>query len=282
MALPRREAAPAKLNLALHVTGRRPDGYHLLDSLVVFLDIGDVVTLAEGPLSLTLTGPFGPALAGAQAGAAPDDNLCLRAARLAGREVAITLEKNLPVAAGLGGGTADAAAVLRALGARPPRPELLGADLPVCLAGRPARMRGVGEILDPLGPLPPLHLVLVNPGASLATPRVFAALGRRDNPPLPPVLPPLRDSAAAIALLGGLRNDLEPAAVALMPVIADCLAALTAAGAGLARMSGSGATTFGLFATAAAADRAADRIRAAAPRDWWIARAGLAPLPPTG
>lgn len=282
MALPRREAAPAKLNLALHVTGRRPDGYHLLDSLVVFLDIGDVVTLAEGPLSLSLTGPFGAALAGPKGGAAPDDNLCLRAARLAGREVAITLEKNLPVAAGLGGGSADAAAVLRALGARPPRPEALGADLPVCLAGRPARMRGVGEILDPLGPLPPLHLVLVNPGAGLATPRVFAALGRRDNPPLPPVLPTLPDSAAAIALLGGLRNDLEPAAIELMPVIADCLAALTAAGAGLARMSGSGATSFGLFATAAAADRAADRIRAAAPRGWWIARAGLAPLPATG
>ena len=144
----RREAAPAKLNLTLHVTGRRADGYHLLDSLVVFCDIGDVVTLAPGPLGLTMTGPFAAGLA------AEPDNLCLRAARLAGHEVAIALEKNLPVASGIGGGSADAAAVLRALGASPPGTEALGADVPVCMAGVPTRMRGLGEILDPLPPLP--------------------------------------------------------------------------------------------------------------------------------
>ena len=156
----RRGFAPAKLNLALHVTGRRPDGYHLLDSLVVFATVGDVVTVTPGPPSLTISGPFAHGLDTGQ------DNLCLRAARLAGREVAITLEKHLPVASGIGGGSADAAAVLRALDANPPESHRLGADVPVCLAGVPTRMRGLGEILDPLPRLPGLHLVLSIPGAA--------------------------------------------------------------------------------------------------------------------
>jgi len=267
---PRREAAPAKLNLTLHVTGRRPDGYHMLDSLVVFLELGDVVTVAPGPLSLSLTGPF------AQGLAAGPDNLCLRAARLAGRQARITLEKNLPVASGLGGGSADAAAVLRALGARPPRPEMLGADLPACLAGRPLRMRGLGEVLVPLPPLPDLHVLLVNPGRGLATPAVFGALARRDNPPMPDPLPDFPDAGTLIAFLHGCRNDLEAPAIALMPEIADCLAAIRAEGAALARMSGSGATCFGLFASAAAARAAGTRIAAANP-GWWAAASGLAP-----
>ena len=270
MALTRRETAPAKLNLTLHVTGRRADGYHLLDSLVVFCDIGDVVTLRDGPLSLTITGPFATGLA------AEPDNLCLRAARLAGQDAAITLEKNLPVASGIGGGSADAAAVLRALEADPRGTEALGADVPVCMAGVPTRMRGLGEVLDPLPPLPALHLVLVNPGKGLSTPAVFKALEQRQNPPMPDLLPGFPDAAALIAFLQDCRNDLQAPAIALMPEIATCLVALTDAGARLARMSGSGATCFGLFADAAAA-RAAQATIARAHPAWWVAASGLAP-----
>ena len=266
----RREAAPAKLNLTLHVTGRRADGYHLLDSLVVFCDIGDVVTLAPGPLGLTLTGPFAAGLA------TQPDNLCLRAARLAGHDVAIALEKNLPVASGIGGGSADAAAVLRALGASPPGTEALGADVPVCMAGVPTRMRGLGEILDPLPPLPPLHLVLVNPGQGLSTPAVFKALARRENPPMPDPLPEFPDAATLISFLRECRNDLQEPAIALLPDIATCLAALKAAGAQLSRMSGSGATCFGLFADAALARNARAAMARAHPK-WWVAASGLAP-----
>ncbi|MDK8874766.1 4-(cytidine 5'-diphospho)-2-C-methyl-D-erythritol kinase [Paracoccus sp. SSJ] len=270
MPLHRREAAPSKLNLTLHVTGRRVDGYHLLDSLVVFLELGDVVTIAPGPLSLSLTGPFAPGLA------AEPDNLCLRAARLAGREARITLEKNLPVASGIGGGSADAAAVLRALDASPRRPEALGADVPVCLASRPVRMRGVGEILAPLPALPELNVLLVNPGRGLSTPAVFKALARHDNPPMPEPLPDFPDAQALIGFLHECRNDLEAPAIALMPGIADCLAALRSAGAQLARMSGSGATCFGLFASAAEAQAARARIAGTNP-GWWVAASGLAP-----
>ncbi|WP_199259507.1 4-(cytidine 5'-diphospho)-2-C-methyl-D-erythritol kinase [Paracoccus binzhouensis] len=270
MPLSRREAAPAKLNLTLHVTGRRPDGYHLLDSLVVFLDLGDVVTVTPGPLSLSLAGPF------AQGLAAEPDNLCLRAARLAGREARITLEKNLPVASGIGGGSADAAAVLRALDAAPGGLETLGADVPACLASRPVRMQGLGEILTPLPPLPPLDVLLVNPGRGLATPEVFRALTRRDNPPMPEPLPDFPDIGTLIGFLQDCRNDLEAPAIALMPEVSACLAAIRAEGAPLARMSGSGATCFGLFATASEAEAARARIAAANP-GWWVATSGLAP-----
>ena len=268
----RQEPAPAKVNLALHVTGQRADGYHLLDSLVVFCDVGDRVTLTPGPLALHLTGPFAPGLL------AEADNLCLRAARLAGCAATITLEKNLPVASGIGGGSADAAAVLRGFDARPPHPEILGADVPVCLAGVPCRMQGVGEIVTPLPALAPLHLVLVNPGAGLSTPAVFGALTRRVNPPLPDVLPDLRDTETLRRFLADCRNDLQAPAIALLPVIADCLAALERAGARLARMSGSGATCFGLFAQPQDAARAARAIAARHP-DWWVVATGLAPAP---
>lgn len=266
----RREFAPAKLNLSLHVTGRRADGYHLLDSLVVFLSVGDFVTVAPGPLSLTITGPFA-------SGLAPDpDNLCLRAARLAGREVAITLEKHLPVASGIGGGSTDAAAVLRALDAAPAGTRTLGADVPVCMAGRPMRMRGLGEILDPLPKLPALHVVLVNPGRGLSTPAVFGVLERRENAPMPDPLPAFPDAAALIGFLRKCRNDLQAPAIALMPEIADCLATLENAGARLARMSGSGATCFGLFTDAAQAQAAQTAIARSRP-DWWTSATGLAP-----
>ncbi|MFT4014336.1 MAG: 4-(cytidine 5'-diphospho)-2-C-methyl-D-erythritol kinase [Paracoccus sp. (in: a-proteobacteria)] len=276
MALFRRELAPAKLNLTLHVTGQRPDGYHLLDSLVVFLGVGDVVTLTDGPPGLSLSGPFAAGLSDGP------DNLCLRAARLAGRdEVAIGLEKNLPVASGIGGGSADAAAVLRILGTRPQGAEALGADVPVCLAGRATRMRGLGEILDPLPPLPALHLVLVNPLMALSTPAVFRALDCRENPPMPQALPDLSDLPALIAFLAACRNDLQKPAIRLMPRIGDCLTALQAQGAILARMSGSGATCFGIFDTARTAQQAAARLSREYP-GWWSVASGLAPAPISG
>lgn len=267
------EAAPAKLNLALHVTGRRKDGLHLLDSMVVFARTGDQVQLRPGPLSLRIEGRFSADLA------ADDSNLCLRAARLAGGRAAISLTKNLPVASGIGGGSADAAAVLRALArcghTLPGDLQQLGADVPVCLASVPARMQGTGEQLHPLPPLPPLALVLVNPGIAIPTPQVFASLTHRDNPPLPP-LTGFPDTAALIGWLDRTRNDLQSAAQTMAPVIAQVLAALIARGAGLARMSGAGATCFGIFdrpATAAAAAEALSR------HGWWAVATELAPPP---
>ena len=268
------EAAPAKLNLALHVTGQRGDGYHLLDSLVVFAAVGDVVRLDPGPLSLRIEGQFGDGLS-------VDDNLCLDAARLAGMDAAITLMKNLPVASGIGGGSADAAAVLRGLArmgaALPAHPERLGADVPVCLAAQPMRMRGVGEVLDPLPALPALHLVLVNPGVGISTPQIFKALARKDNTSLPP-LPDRFDLAGLVDYLKTCRNDLQPPAIAICPAVGEVLAALEAEGALLARMSGSGATCFGIFADAAAAGLAAYRIGTASD-GWWITATGLAAPP---
>lgn len=272
--LPARQAAPAKVNLALHVTGRRADGYHLLDSLVVFTALGDRVTVRPGAPSLTVTGPFA---AEVPAGA---DNLCLRAAAAVGIDAEIGLDKHLPPASGIGGGTADAAAVLRALGRVPDRPEALGSDLPACLASRPLRMQGVGEVVTPLA-LPQLHLVLVNPLRAVATPAVFAALGRRDNPPLPP-LPPASDAPALTRWLAQTRNDLQPAAIGVEPAIALCLAALQDAGALLARMSGSGATCFGLFPDVETAEAAAGRVTAVQP-GWWVrATRTIAGLSPRG
>lgn len=273
--------ARAKVNLCLHVTGRRGDGYHLLDSLVVFAETGDRIDAeAADDLSLTVTGPKG---AGLSAG---EDNLCLRAARSFGlsRGARITLHKHLPVASGIGGGSADAAAVLRGLSrlwqvALPDAAALLrlGADVPVCLAGRPARMRGVGERLDPVEVLPPAWLVLVNPGIAVSTPEVFRGLERRDNPPMPETLPVFADTPALAAFLRAQRNDLEAPARHIAPVIGDAIAALTdQPGCLLARMSGSGATCFGLFAAEAAAQAAADQLRGRQP-GWWIQAAAVAP-----
>ena len=203
------EAASAKLNLCLHVTGRRGDGYHLLDSLVVFADVADRVSAAPGQgLSLRVTGPEGAGL-----GSEPD-NLVLRAARSMGvTDAALLLEKHLPVAAGIGGGSADAAAALRALARWTGRPlpsdaEVLrlGADVPVCLSGRPARMTGIGEGLTPLPPLPALWVVLVNPRVAVPTPQVFAALTRRDN---------------LLASAGDMKNTLETAQDALAEAVED-------------------------------------------------------------
>lgn len=271
--------ARAKVNLALHVVGRRADGYHLLDSLVVFADFGDRITVAPGQgLRLTVTGPQGGGLA------ADDDNLCLRAARaMAGPGAQITLEKHLPVASGIGGGSADAAATLQALSRlwRVPLPDAaavlaLGADVPVCLAGRPARMEGVGEVLSPLPPLPAAWLVLVNPGVAVSTPAVFRALERRDNARLPATLPRLATAEELAAFLMMQRNDLEAPATALAPVIGQVRSALSAqSGCLMARMSGSGATCFGLFPDALNAAAAAAALRQAQP-GWWVEAAELA------
>lgn len=275
------EPAAAKINLTLHVTGQRADGYHLLDSLVVFVDQGDRITARHAPaLSLTVTGPMacGMPLAG--------DNLVLRAARLIGADppLALTLDKRLPVAAGIGGGSADAAATLRLLARLTglPLPDAaallsLGADVPVCLAGHPARMRGIGEVLDPVPPLPAFWLVLVNPAVAVPTPAIFRALTQRHNPAMPAV-PQLADAGALAQWLAAQRNDLQAAAVTIEPVIAEVLAALAAqALCLLARMSGSGATCFGLFADEGSAMVATGALQAAHP-GWWVA--GTRPLAP--
>ncbi|MBK1635448.1 4-(cytidine 5'-diphospho)-2-C-methyl-D-erythritol kinase [Rhodovulum adriaticum] len=266
--------APAKINLTLHVTGQRADGYHLLDSLVIFADAGDRLTLAPSDgLSLTVTGP--------RAAGVPTDgrNLVLKAADLFpdGQGAAITLDKHLPAAAGIGGGSSDAAAALRGLSElwNRPLPDAqavlsLGADVPVCLAPRAVRMRGVGEeILD--GPRLPdrMGLLLVNPGLEVSTPAVFKALERKDNPPLPH--PPGWSSAGAMAhWLAEQRNDLEPPARRLAPEIRQVLDAIAATeGCLLSRMSGSGATCFGIYETRAQAEAAARIIAPAAPH-WWV------------
>ena len=266
-----REFAPAKINLALHVTGQRGDGYHLLDSIVVFAGVGDWITAAPADrLSLTVTGPQAAGLSG-------DDNLVLRAARCLGVDAALVLEKHLPVASGIGGGSADAAATLRALSAMsgvagPDAAAVLalGADVPVCLAGRPVRMQGVGEVLTPLPALPECYVVLINPGAAVATPEVFKALSCKDNLAMPAM--PACDSVMELALwLRDQRNDLEVPAMALAPAIGTVKAALEARpGCLLARMSGSGATCFGLFASEELAKAAAGALRAKAPA-WWVA-----------
>lgn len=269
------QPAPAKLNLALHVTGQRADGYHLLDSLVVFARHGDQVAVTPGPLSLAVEGPFAAQLPSGE------DNLCLRAARAMGASASIRLTKNLPVASGIGGGSADAAAVMRALASQGHALRLdsaaLGADVPVCLAGRPTRMRGIGERLDDVPPVPALPVVLVNPGVPLSTPAVFAALQRRDNPALPE--PDWRDAEGLFEWLSRSRNDLQDPAIRLAPVIGEVLAALAGQGARLARMSGSGATCFGLFTDAAEAARAA---RALTHPGWWVVATELAPSDAAG
>ncbi|WP_136636585.1 4-(cytidine 5'-diphospho)-2-C-methyl-D-erythritol kinase [Pseudooceanicola onchidii] len=260
--------APAKINLTLHVTGQRADGYHLLDSLVVFADVGDRLTLAPADeTTLTVTGP--------RAAGVPTDgsNLVLKAATLAGHFATITLDKHLPAMAGIGGGSSDAAAALRGLSVLhgtplPAQTERLGADVPVCMLARAARMRGVGEDVTPLPPLPDLHGVLVNPGVDVPTPRVFARLARRDNAPMPDTLPTWPDAAALAGWMGTMRNDLEPPARQIAPEIDHVLSEMSAQPACLiARMSGSGATCFALTATRAQAEAMA---RALTRPGWWV------------
>nr|WP_325601823.1 4-(cytidine 5'-diphospho)-2-C-methyl-D-erythritol kinase [Rhodopila sp.] len=272
------EAAPAKVNLYLHVVGRRDDGYHLLDSLVVFAGIGDRLTVEPSDaLTLRVTGPFAAGLA------AEADNLVLRAARaLAGLcgavpRGALTLEKNLPVASGIGGGSADAAAALRLLcrfwSVNPAGSDLaelgrgIGADIPVCLSGRPAVMAGIGEVLTPVERLPRLGIVLVNPGVAVSTPMVFKARSGPFSAPVEGASRGWPTAGGLIAALQAASNDLEAPARGLAPEIGGVLDRLRAEpGCLLARMSGSGATCFGLFGTEAEAQAAAPRI---ARPGWW-------------
>lgn len=270
------EHAPAKLNLALHVTGRRDDGYHLLNTLVVFTEVGDTVSVAAAEQdSFTIQGPF--------AGLLDDeaDNLVLRARDLLRSlygelpPVAISLEKNLPVASGIGGGSSDAAATLRALmrlwgielsaDALAAAALRLGADLPMCLYARTLVARGIGEEIEPVEGMLPLHMVLANPGVAVPTPAIFRALASRENPPLPR----LAGATALFDWLAATRNDLEAPAIALAPEIGDVLSALSASGAAPARMSGSGATCFGLFNSPAEAEAAASAIAARYPA-WYV------------
>ncbi|MBE1295363.1 4-(cytidine 5'-diphospho)-2-C-methyl-D-erythritol kinase [Phycobacter azelaicus] len=268
--------APAKINLTLHVTGRRADGYHLLDSLVAFCDVGDVIGVRSAPeLSMQVTGP--------RSDGVPTDasNLVLRAAELMrrkGQGAEITLEKHLPAAAGIGGGSSDAAATLRALSqlwnADLPEPaELLslGADVPVCMAPGSWRMEGIGENLSPAPDLPPCEILLVNPGVSVSTPAVFRALTSPQNAPMPKELPRWNTAEDLAQWLSSQRNDLQLPAVEQHPVIATVLEELRRSGALLAAMSGSGATCFGLFPVGSAQARLArERLRNVYP-NWWAA-----------
>jgi len=273
------ETAPAKVNLFLRVTGRRPDGFHLLDSLAVFCGAADRLTARPAAdLTLRLSGPGAAALE-----RDATENLVLRAARVL-RETftvsagaALTLDKRLPVASGIGGGSADAAAALRLLArlwrVSPPAGVLaalaagLGSDVPVCLASRPARMRGTGESLQAAPALPEFGLLLINPGVPVSTKDVFGVRASTFSAPaeLAPGWPDAKTMAAALAPLG---NDLQAPALSLCPPIGEVLAALhQVPGCLLARMSGSGATCFGLFASADAAAAAARRDW---PTRWWV------------
>ena len=279
------EKAPAKVNLTLRVVGRRADGYHEIESLVAFAGVGDAVTFTPGgALALSVGGPTAAA-AGEIA-----DNLVLKAARALAERVdrlklgRFGLSKRLPVAAGLGGGSADAAAALRLLaranGLAPDDPRLLqaaratGADVPVCLDPRPRLMRGIGDVLsDPLD-LPRLFAVLLNPGVAVATKEVFAALAVPTAGQTAPAAI-CTDAAALLAEIAGGRNDLEGPAIELEPAIADALAVLRKLpGCRLARMSGSGATCFGLFDSMDAARGAARRLRVGYPA-WWVRATAL-------
>lgn len=284
------ERAPAKINLTLHVVGRRPDGYHELESLVVFSRSGDTLVLEPGPaLGLRVDGPT--------AGAAGEmnDNLVLRAARaLAARVPSLgvgtfTLTKRLPVAAGIGGGSSDAAAALRLLaranGLAIEDPRVVaaaaetGADVSVCLGACARIMTGIGDHLGAPLALPPLPALIVNPGVPLETRTVFARMGLapgwKSTATAHPRPDALAEAVGVHAALKRGRNDMEDAACVLVPVISDVLAVLGAApGCRLARMSGSGATCFGLFSDCRAVARAKTAIAAAHP-DWWIKPAML-------
>jgi 4-diphosphocytidyl-2-C-methyl-D-erythritol kinase len=282
--------APAKINLYLRVVGRRDDGYHLIDSMIAFADVGDTVAASvSNSIDLAVDGPFARSL-----GEGPD-NLVLQAAHALSREAprrpgaALRLTKNLPVASGIGGGSADAAATLRLL-SRLWRLDIaprrlaeialsLGADVPACLDGRTLRAGGIGDVIEPAPPLPPIAVVLVNNGEAVETAAVFAARARSYAPPAPP-LDRLGDVASLARLCGALGNDLAEAAARIEPSIPDVLAALGATnGCRLAQLSGSGATCFGLFETPAGADAAARRLSKSHP-GWWVRPARFLNAPP--
>ncbi|HVW54967.1 MAG TPA: 4-(cytidine 5'-diphospho)-2-C-methyl-D-erythritol kinase [Rhizobiaceae bacterium] len=270
--------APAKINLALHVVGRRGDRYHLIETLAVFTGFGDRITVSPSQRDeFRVAGPYGDGI--------PLDsgNLVLKARdafRMAfpgGAPLSVILEKNLPPSSGIGGGSSDAAAMLRALRRHHDATlsdeallevaAKLGADLPMCLAARPLVARGIGERIEILRGFPSLPMVLVNPGVEVSTPAVFRALSKRDNAPLPSRPP--SDPKHLFAWLEQTRNDLQSPACGIAPPISDVLRTLENLGAAFARMSGSGATCFGLFETMDAAQNGAGLIRERQP-DWFV------------
>lgn len=272
--------APAKINLALHVVGRRADGYHLIDSLVAFACHGDRLSVTPSDdLRLTVEGRYADAVP------RDGDNLIVKAAHALSAAIggirpaaAITLVKNLPVAAGIGGGSADAALTLRLLarlwnadGPLEGIAAALGADVPMCLNGRPARARGIGEELTPVPSLPPMFLVLANPGRPLDTADVFRSadikVGRDGLAP-----PAWNGARDFVSYLKGMRNDLQVAAISHVPEIAAILSSLDSDPAcAVARMTGSGASCFGLFSSETAAEAAATRLRSDGMAPWAVA-----------
>lgn len=275
--------APAKVNLFLHIGQKRSDGYHDLQSLVAFAGVGDEISLeSDDGFSLSPGGPFGAQLSGLE------ENLALKAAKLFAektgttRGVRIDLRKNLPIASGLGGGSADAAAVLRGLArlwqlnpdqsALLETAELIGADVPVCVASRTSWMEGRGELVHPLPPLPIAGLLLVNPGVHIPTAHAFAALGARHGTGMLAPNAPFPDVYALVHFLRDTKNDLEAPAKMIAPAVADVLQELNGLpGALFACMSGSGATCFALFADQQEARAAATPLQEAHP-DWWICK----------
>lgn len=278
-----REFAPAKINLTLAVKGRRPDGFHELQSLVTFADCGDVLSgEPASAMSLEVTGPFAPSLANEK------NNLVIKAAQLlvdhlgVEQSARLVLEKNLPVASGIGGGSADAAAALRLLrklsGQTVERHAMaalalcIGADVPVCLEAAPAFMWGKGELMMRLDAVPGFWFVLVNPGVAVSTAEVFAALGAPSltDKETAPHLPSWTSLDQFVDWLKGQGNDLEKPALSLAPMIAEVIASLgNTQGCRLARMSGSGATCFGIYADEATA-RTAEKALWVTHPNWWI------------
>lgn len=281
------EIAPAKINLALHVTGQREDGYHLIETVVTFSNAGDVVTVEAAPEdSFSMSGRFSQGLSREAGGT--DGNLVLRARDalrealaeegLSASPVAIHLEKNLPVASGIGGGSADAAATLRALlrnwHAAPAAATLdrlalkLGADIPMCMVGKPLVASGVGESISLLPDMPSFHCIVANPLQPVSTPQVFQRLTEKNNPSMAP-LPALSSPADWLSWLGSLRNDLEPPARQLQSRIAELSGLMKDTGAALVRMSGSGASCFALYETEAQASECLEKLTAARPQ-WFF------------
>lgn len=251
--------AAAKVNLALHITGRRTDGYHLLDSLVVFASAMDWIKVEPADeISLVVQGPMAEGV--------PTDrrNLVWKAVEFAGKTARLTLTKTLPSAAGIGSASSDAAAVLVALGQGPKGTEALGADVPVCWYRTPCRMSGIGEVRENVPGLPMMWMVLVNGRQPVPTGLVFDLLETAENAPMP--TPEWHDFDSMIAWLEGTRNDLEEAARKISPVIDEVLERIRAtSGCAFARMSGSGGTCFGLYRTEAEAVAAAKAM----PDEWW-------------
>jgi len=276
--------AHAKINLALHVTGQRPDGYHLLDSLVVFTEFGDQIRVdnADNALSLVSLSIEGPFAAELEAGA---NNLVSRAALALGyavteksgkpEPVTIRLEKNLPVASGIGGGSADAATTLLTLRefwktdiALEPVAKKLGADVPMCLQSAPLRAEGIGDEITMLDGGNPLHMVLVNPDVAVSTPEIFSQLDKRDNEPITQAH---MRSLPDLEAISRMRNDLQAPAVSIRPEITQALSALEHTSPLFFRMSGSGATCFALYENEGLANAAAEMIKMAHPQWWCIA-----------